>query len=150
MDLHLVHFEHAAPAMADLGLEHLLGPLAAAIVLGETAALAAALDPESVGLILKGLASAGEKRAARRLLVALSTPGNELFKAEGDPKLMATLLEAAAKRPLKEGWQEITGFFDSLGVSIRLTPGSSADANEGSETPNGEPDPSSAPETPEP
>ncbi len=117
-DLYLVHFENAVPAMADLGLEHLLGPLFQAIFNKQADALKAALTTEGIRDLLQGVASGSKAKALRRLVVALVTPGAELLAAEGDQVKMKALLDQQAMRPLSEVWEEFAGFFASLGISL--------------------------------
>lgn len=130
--LHLVHFENATPAMADLGLEHLLGPLFQAIFQKDINALQGALTTEGLGQIMKGLAEGSKRQALRRLTVALVTPGAELLKAEGDPKAMKALEDAQALRPIGEIFAEFMDFFSSLGLSLPDTPDSSGETEPGS------------------
>lgn len=117
-DIHLVHFENAVPAMADLGLEHLLGPLFQAVFNKQADALKAALTTEGIRDLLQGVAAGSKAKALRRLTVALVTPGAELLAAEGDQTKMKALLDQQALRPLPEVWEEFAGFFASLGISL--------------------------------
>lgn len=138
----LVHFEHASPALAEMGLEHLFGPLLQAIFEEDTDALKAALTAENLRLILSGLAEGGKRHALRRLVVALTTPGAELLAAESDPAKLKALEDAWALRPLTDAWGEFLAFFTSLGLSLPGTQGSSneseslqSEASEGGSTP---------------
>ena len=125
-DLSLVHFENAVPAMADLGLEHLLGPLFQAVFNQKTDALKAALTTEGIHNLMQGLATGSKTKALRRLVVALTTPASDLLAAEGEnnPKMKA-LLDQQALRPLPDVWAEFSSFFDSLGISLPDTQDSS-------------------------
>jgi hypothetical protein len=124
-DLSLVHFENAVPAMADLGLEHLLGPLFQAVFNKKTDALKAALTTEGIRELLQGVAAGSKAKALRRLVVALTTPGAELLAAEGDQTKMKVLLDQQALRPLSAVWEDFAGFFASLGISLPDTQDSS-------------------------
>ena len=141
--LSLVHFENAVPAMADLGLEHLLGPLFQAIFNKQSDALKAALTTEGIRDLLQGVAAGSKAKALRRLVVALNTPGAELLAAEGENNAkMKALLDAQALRPLPEVWEEFAGFFASLGISLPDTPDSSEPSGT---TDNGDPQSQTAP-----
>lgn len=118
MNLQLVHFENATPALADMGLEHVLGPLMRAVFFGDSDDLKAILTPEEIGKVFKGLADGGKAHALRRLIVAITTPGPDLHAAEADKSKMDQLLKDAALRPVSEVWGEFIGFFSSCGLSL--------------------------------
>lgn len=121
----LINFEHATPAMAELGLEHLFGPLFQAVFTDDTDALKAALTADSLRSILAGLSDGGKRHALRRLVVALTTPGPALLEAEADPSKLKALEDAWALRPMTDAWGEFMGFFTSLGLSLPDIQGSS-------------------------
>lgn len=114
----LINFEHATPAMAELGLEHLFGPLFQTVFCDDISALQAALTTDSLRSILAGLADGGKRCALRKLVTALTTSGPELLEAEANPAKLKALEDAWALRPIQDAWGEFMGFFTSLGLSL--------------------------------
>lgn len=108
--LSLIHLEHALPPLAELGLEHLVP-----VLLGGGRV---ALDAETLGDLLRALASGAEKHAARRLLVVARSTKEQLLEQETSAKALDDALQAAAFASLDEAKGAITDFFASFGVSL--------------------------------
>lgn len=121
----LIHLEHALPALAELGAEHLLGPMLS----GNQEALQAALAPEAIGNLLRGLASGAERRAARRLLLVARATADELLAMEANPALEQEALRQAAKCSLAEVQAVVIGFISGSAPSPLATPASSGGAS---------------------
>lgn len=115
----LIHLEHALPALAELGIEHLV-PL-----LGGRG-----LNVEVVGAALKGLASGAEARAARLLVAVAKATGPELLAWESDADLKARALKDAALATFEEAQESVGAFFASLGLSPLAIPVSSETGTE--------------------
>ena len=122
----LIHLEHALPPLAELGLEHLVPVLLRG---GKVT-----LDTDTIARILKGLAVGADKRAARSLVAISLATGEELLGWELEPKLEAEALKNAALKTFDEAKESILGFFSSLGLSLNVTPDSSAPGEENPET----------------
>lgn len=115
--MQLVHFEHALPALAELGLEHLV-PL----FLGGDRALA--LDEATVRKVLGALSSASETRAIRRLVVVSRSSAEQLLEMETDQAARTRALREAALCTADEAKEAVLGFFSRLGISLDVSPAS--------------------------
>ena len=113
----LIHLEHAMPPLAELGLEHLV-PL----FLGGGQV---SLDQSAILNILKGLSEGAKKRAARRLVAVSRATGEDLLSWEVDNSKESAALNSAALLGFDEAKEAISGFFESLGVSLNAIQASS-------------------------
>lgn len=113
--MQLVHFEHALPALAELGLEHLV-PL----FLGGDRALV--LDEATVRRVLGALSSASETRAIRRLVVVSRSSAEQLLEMETDQAAKTKALREAALCTSDEAKEAVLGFFSQLGISLDVSP----------------------------
>ena len=113
--MQLVHFEHALPALAELGLEHLV-PL----FLGGDQALV--LDEATVRRVLGALSSASETRAIRRLVVVSRSSAEQLLEMETDQAAKTKALREAALCTSDEAKEAVLGFFSQLGISLDVSP----------------------------
>ena len=127
MGISLVHLEHALPALAELGLEHLIPVL--------MAGGAVSLDSDAVRSILQGLSLGAQKRSARRLMAISQATGEDLLSWEVDASREAEALRLAALSSFDDAKVAILGFFGSLGLSLNVIPGSSEAVETQVETP---------------
>lgn len=131
--MQLVHFEHALPALAELGLEHLV-PL----FLGGDRAQG--LDEATVRKVLVALSSASETRAIRRLVVVSRSSAEQLLEMETDQAAKTKALREAALCTADEAKEAVLGFFSQLGISLDVSPvsltglGSSQEPSQSGET----------------
>lgn len=98
------HFEHAAPIMAELDLETLLG----AQVRLEAG------DDKVLKDLMSSLATNAKSRTFRRLVAVVSASVEQLLEAELDAAKMTPLEADAARLPFKEAVQRVFGFFSEL------------------------------------
>ena len=115
--MQLVHFEHALPALAELGLEHLV-PL---FLGGDQAQV---LDEATVRKVLGALSSASETRAIRRLVVVSRSSAEQLLEMETDQAAKTKALREAALCTADEAKEAVLGFFSQLGISLDVSPAS--------------------------
>lgn len=113
--MQLVHFEHALPALAELGLEHLV-PL---FLGGDRAQV---LDEATVRKVLGSLSSAAEARAIRRLVVVSRASAEQLLEMETDQAAKTRALREAALCTADEAKEAVLGFFSQLGISLDVSP----------------------------
>ena len=113
--MQLVHFEHALPALAELGLEHLV-PL---FLGGDRAQV---LDEATVRKVLGALSSASETRALRRLVVVSRSSAEQLLEMETDQAAKTRALREAALCTSDEAKEAVLGFFSQLGISLDVSP----------------------------
>jgi len=125
--MQLIHFEHALPALAELGLEHLV-PL---FVGGGQVAL----DSDVVKKVLDSLSGASKTRAIRRLVMVSRASAQDLLAMEVDTKKESEALNAAALCSPEEAKAAVLGFFSQLGISLDVSPASSETGATETETP---------------
>jgi hypothetical protein len=102
----LIHLEHGLPALAELGIEHVIPLLGGGV-----------LDASTLGAALQGLAGGAQKRAARVLVAVSKATGKELLAWEADPTAQVQAEKEAALLPFDEAKQAVMDFFASLGPS---------------------------------
>ena len=112
------HFEHAAPLLAELGLDRVLEHLDR-IKFGET---------EALKDLVEVLGQAGKLRTFRRLSAVISATVEDLLEAEADERKMQALEAAAAARPFGDTVVEIVRFFGQLAPMQGVIPASSGSA----------------------
>ena len=112
----VIHFETAMPALADLGLEHLVPALMGG---GQVD-----LSEDTLKAVLDGLAKGANAKAVRRLVMVSKASAEELLEAEVSTAKEAELLVNAAKADVTEAKQAVMDFFASFGLSLPPSPGS--------------------------
>lgn len=125
MNLKLIHFEHALPPMAELGLEHIIAPVLRALAGANITGALVSLEEESLAKVFKALASGAQSKAARRLVAVLRASDHELLDWEDDAAKEAEAVKAAALLEVTEIRETVSGFFASLGLSLKASPASS-------------------------
>ena len=127
MNLTVAHFEHAMPALAELGLEHLVPAyLRGGQVL---------LDQEALALLMSSLSGGAQKHAARRLVAVLSATAAEVLAWELNAEAQRRAEDAAALLTFTQAQEIITPFFAPLGDSLSATRASSATGTENAPQP---------------
>lgn len=130
MNLKLIHFEHALPPMAEMGLEHIIAPVLRALAGGNITGALITLEEEALAKVFKALASGADSRAARRLLAVVKASADELLAWEDDAAKGAEAVKKAALLDAKEVQEALSGFFGSLGLSLKPSQDSSVPPKE--------------------